>query len=219
MRRLIAALALLLGVVLVAPTGSTAAYLTQTTTSPVGTLALPSFGAGFASEPLTITLTPGAWQVVDVPVLNANQATTTWGLRIRLDGTPEENASLRSAVMLDSIIVDCSVRSWSDFENRITVAGKAGPGYRYPSEPSLLTADGTSTPSFYFLNAGTAEALEVPFTLEIISAEPAGWQRGALWDSPRENYCQSSFDPGTGSSIPGRTAVRSISGVFVLPPA
>lgn len=220
MRRLIAALALLFAVILVAPIGSTAAYLTQTTTSPVGTLTLPSFGAGFASEPLTITLTPGAWQVVDVPVVNANQATTTWGLRIRLNGAPEENAVLRSAVMLDSIIVDCSVRSWSDFESRITVAGKAGPDYRYPSEPSLLTADGTSSPSFYFLNTGTApEALEVPFTLEIISAEPAGWQRGALWDSPRENYCQSSFDPGTGSSIPGRTAVRSISGVFVLPPA
>lgn len=219
MRRTLAALALLLGVILVAPIGSTAAYLTQTTTSPVGTLTLPSFGAGFADGSLTIALPPGAWQVVDIPVVNANAATTTWGLRIRLDGTPEENAALRSAVALDSIIVDCGVRSWSDFESSVTVAGKVGPGYRYPSEPSLLAAADTATATFYFLNTGTTEALEVPFTLEIISAEPAGWQRGALWDSPRENYCQSSFDTDAGSSIPGRTAVRSISGAFVLPPA
>lgn len=220
MRRTLAALALLLGVILVAPIGSTAAYLTQATTSPVGTLTLPSFGAGFADESLTITLPPGAWQVVDIPVVNANAATTTWGLRIRLDGAPEQNAALRSAVMLDSIIVDCAARSWSDFESTVTVAGKVGPGYRYPSEPSLLAGADTASATLYLLNTGTtAEALEVPFTLEIISAEPAGWQRGALWDSPRENYCQSTFDPDAGSSIPGRTAVRSISGAFVIPPA
>lgn len=220
MRRILAALTLLLGVILIAPVGSTAAYLTQTTSAPVGTLTLPSFGAGFADESLTITLPPGAWQVVDIPVVNANAATTTWGLRIRLDGTPEETAALRSAVALDSIIVDCGVRSWSDFESSVTVAGKVGPGYRYPSEPSLLAGADTATATFYFLNTGTAtEALEVPFTLEIISAEPAGWQRGALWDSPRTDHCQSSFDPDAGSSIPGRIAVRSISGAFVIPPA
>lgn len=223
MRRIIAAL-MLLFIAATVPVGATAAYLTQTTKTPVGTLTLPSFGADFAStDPLNITLAVGGgWQVIDVPVDNPNGAPTTWGLRIRLEGTPEENAVIRSDVMLDSIITDCSVRSWPDFETRITVAGKVGPGYRYPSEPSVLYPAAASTPSFYMLNTAAtapAETVTVPFSLEIISAEQGGWQRGALWDSPRENHCQSTYDTTAGSSIPGRIAVRSIPGTFIIPSA
>lgn len=227
MRRTLIALVLLIAatLTLTVTVGATAAYLTQTMRADVGTLSVPSFGATLPDGPIVITLTPGAWQMPTVAVENGNATPTTYAVRIRLGDTKEQRDALRSHTALDSIVGHCSVRTWADFEDSYTVAGRVGPGYRYPSEPWILNPGGSETTEFYFANtsdASTANPLmqqgfELPFTLELVSAEPVNGG-GALWDAPRTDHCQSDFEVGD-QLVPGRIALRSIDGVFIVPPA